>query len=162
MIFQVVHEYKGETSLQQPLIASDQSGLLPATLWAGIAAILSVGSGRVLAAQRSVRPSTAIEEQVQCTVRYDNGVLINMYHGFHQPSRMDRQELRLVFERGDVTLYEWVPTRVRIHGIADEAATRTLCDLFPGARLDVSRLYQGQERRCRCRQKSWMSGRGWN
>ena len=45
---------------------------------------------------------------------------------------MDRQELRLVFERGDVTLYDWVPTRARIHALVDERQTRDLCDLFPG------------------------------
>ena len=45
---------------------------------------------------------------------------------------MDRQELRLVFERGDVTLYDWVPTRARIHAIADEAADARLVRLVPG------------------------------
>ena len=70
-------------------------------------------------------------------MRYGPTILVNFYHGFHQTGRMDRQELRLVFEWGDVTLYDWVPTSVRIHAIVDEAQTRALCDLFPGARLDV-------------------------
>ena len=113
-----------------------------------------LGPGRVVAAQQAVRPGTDLQEQVQCTVRYDRDVLVNMYHGFHQPSRMDRQKFRLLFERGEVTLYEWVPTRLRIHAVADEAQTRTLCELFPGARLDVTQLYQGQERRCRARQEN--------
>ena len=113
-----------------------------------------LGPGRVAAAQGSVRPGTTIEEQVQCTVGYDGGVYVNMYHGFHQPARMDRQTLRLVFERGDVTLEEWVPTRVRIHAIADEASTRALTELFAGARLDVTHLYHGRERQCRGRHKS--------
>ena len=54
-----------------------------------------------------IRPGSSppIEEHVQCTVRYGPTVLVNFYHGFHQTGRMDRQELRLVFERGDVTLY---------------------------------------------------------
>ena len=81
------------------------------------------GPGVVVAAQRSIRPGSSppIEEQVQCTVRYGATALVNFYHGFHQAGRMDRQELRLVFERGDVTLYDWVPTRARVHAIADEA-----------------------------------------
>ncbi len=107
-----------------------------------------LGPGRVVAAQQAVRPGTDLQEQVQCTVRYDRDVLVNMYHGFHQPSRMDRQKFRLLFERGEVTLYEWVPTRLGIHAIADEAATRTLCDLFPSARLDVTDIYDGRQRRC--------------
>jgi predicted dehydrogenase len=112
-----------------------------------------LGPGVVESAQCGIRPGTSIEDQVQCTVRYGDATLVNFYHGFHQPGRMDRQELRLVFERGDVTLYEWVPTRVRIHALADERQTRDLCDLFPGARLDVTTTYAAGDRSCRGRQK---------
>jgi predicted dehydrogenase len=115
-----------------------------------------LGSGRVEAAQRGLRPGSSppIEEHVQSVVRYGEGILVNFYHGFHQAGRMDRQELRLVFERGDVTLYEWVPTRVKVHAIADEAQTRTLCDLFPGARLDVTVTYGPKDRACEARHKA--------
>jgi predicted dehydrogenase len=114
-----------------------------------------LGPGRVVAAQRGSRPgaSPPIEEHVQCTVRYGETALVNFYHGFHQAGRMDRQELRLVFERGDVTLYDWVPTKVRIHTIADEAQTRALCELFPGARLDVTQTYSPKDRACEGRHK---------
>jgi predicted dehydrogenase len=112
-----------------------------------------LGPGTVLSAQRTLRPESDIEEQVQCTVRYRETVLLNFYHGFHQPGRLDRQEMRLVFERGDVTLYEWVPTRVRIHAVADEAATRRLCELFPRSRLDVTQVYAPADRACRGRHK---------
>ncbi|MFO8008788.1 MAG: Gfo/Idh/MocA family oxidoreductase [Candidatus Brocadiia bacterium] len=111
------------------------------------------GPGTVEAAQVGRRPGTDIEEQVQCAVRYSNGVLANFYHGFHQPNRMDRQQLRIVFERGDITLEGWIPTGVRIHAIADEADTRALCDLFPRATLDVTTNWSGKERLCRARQK---------
>jgi len=113
-----------------------------------------LGPGNVVAAQRALRPGTHIEEQVQCTVQYGQTVLMNFYHGFHQPGRLDRQELRLVFERGDVTLFGWVPTRVRVHAIADEAATRTLCELFPHARLDVTEVYASKDRFCQGRHKT--------
>ena len=73
-----------------------------------------LGLGRVEAAQVGVGPVPTIEEHVHCTLRYGETALVNFYHGFHQAGRMDRQELRLVFERGDVTLHEWVPTRGRI------------------------------------------------
>ena len=111
-----------------------------------------LGQGRVEAAQVGVRPGTAIEEHVHCTARYGDA-LVNFYHGFHQAGRMDRQELRLVFERGEVTLYDWVPTRARIYAVADERQTRDLCDLFPGARLDVVASYGGGDRSCRGRGK---------
>ena len=111
-----------------------------------------LGEGRLEAAQVGIRPGTTIEEQVQCTVRYGDAVLVNFYHGFHQVGRMDRQELRLVFERGDVTLYDWVPTRARIRAAVDERQTRNLCDLFPGAQLNVNASY-GKDRVCRGRGK---------
>ena len=90
------------------------------------------------------RPGSGIEEQVQSTVRYRDGVLVNFYHGFHQPGRLDRQELRLLFERGDITLFDWIPSRFHIRGLVDEAQTRELCELFPGARLDVTVETRGQ------------------
>ncbi len=112
-----------------------------------------LGPGRVEAAQVGVRPATTLEEHVQCAVRYDGGALVNFYHGFHQVGRMDRQQLRLVFERGDLTLFDWVPTRAHIHALVDERQTRDLCALFPGARLDVSASYGGADRACRGRGK---------
>lgn len=112
-----------------------------------------LGEGQVVAAQSSNRPGTDFEEQVSCTVRYSNGVLVNFYHGFHQTGRMDRQELRIVFERGDITLYEWIPTRARIHAVVDEAQTRELCELFPGARLDITTNYAPKDRTCWGRHK---------
>ena len=114
------------------------------------------GPGMVVAAQRGLRPGSSppLEEHVGCTVRYSPDVLVNFYHGFHQAGRMDRQELRLVFERGDVTLHDWVPTRLTIHAIADEAQTRTLCELFPGARLDCTVAYGPGDRACEGRHKS--------
>ena len=113
-----------------------------------------LGPGKVESAQCCVRPGTIIEDQVQCTVRYGDGVLVNFYHGFTQLGRMDRQELRLVFERGDVRLEEWIPVRATIHAVVDEADTRTLCELFPGARLDVTAWYSGKDRACSGRHKA--------
>jgi predicted dehydrogenase len=91
----------------------------------------------------------AIVDQVQCVVRYHGGVHFNFYHGFHQSGRLDRQELRLVFERGDMTLFGWVPTVAHIQGIANESDMRRLCELFPGARIDVVNTYSGRDRECR-------------
>jgi predicted dehydrogenase len=113
-----------------------------------------LGAGRIESAQVSLRPGTAIEDQVQCTVRYGATALVNFYHGFHQPGRMDRQQMRLVFERGDVTLDEWVPTRLHLHALADEGATRALCGLFPGSRLDVTTTYSPRDRLCQGRHKA--------
>ena len=50
-----------------------------------------------------------------------------------------------------MTLFDWVPTRARIHAAVDERQTRELCDLFPGARLDVAASYGGADRAARGR-----------
>jgi predicted dehydrogenase len=112
-----------------------------------------LGPGRVVAAQRVLRSGTEVEEQVNCTVRYPGGGLVNFYHGFTQPARFDRQELRLLFERGDVLLEEWVPVRARIRALADETSTKMLMDLFPGSRLDITQRYADHERITRGRNR---------
>lgn len=112
-----------------------------------------LGPGEVVAAQRVSRPGSGIEEQVQCTVRHASGALVNHHHGFTQPARLDRQEFRLLFERGDLTLKEWVPVRADIRAAVNEEQTRTLMDLFPGARLDVLKTYGGRDRAARGRHK---------
>ena len=112
-----------------------------------------LGPGSVVAAQRTERPGAGLEEQVQCSVRYESGALVNFYHGFTQTGRLDRQEFRLLFERGDVTLEEWVPVRARVRAVVNEEQTRTLMELFPGARLDVLESYGGQGRAARGRHK---------
>ena len=100
-----------------------------------------LGPGRVEAAQVGVRPGTAIEEHVHATVRYGDATLVNFYHGFHQAGRMDRQELRLVFERGDVTLSDWVPTRARLdlRGRPPETQTPPARRSAPGVLDSVAR-----------------------
>ncbi len=112
-----------------------------------------LGAGEVVAAQRVMRPGSGIEEQVQCTVRHASGALVNFHHSFTQPSRLDRQEFRLLFEHGDVTLEEWVPVRAHIRAVVNEEQTRTLMELFPGARLDVLKTYGGNDRAARGRFK---------
>lgn len=112
-----------------------------------------LGQGHVVAAQRVLRPESGIEEQVQCTVRYPDGALVNFHHSFTQPSRLDRQEFRLHFERGDLILQEWVPIRVHLRGAVNEAQTRELMAIFPHATLDVLKTYGGDSRRARGRHK---------
>lgn len=112
-----------------------------------------LGEGRVEAAQRCIRPGTEIEEQVQCTVRYGEDVLVNFYHGFHQPERLDRQELRLVFERGDVTLHGWIPIGASVEAIVDRETRARFQEIFPDATMGVLDSYEGEQRQCTGRHK---------
>jgi len=113
-----------------------------------------LGQGEAVSAQRTIRPGTNLEEQVNCTVRYRDGMLVNFYHGFTQPNRMDRQEFRLLFELGDVTLEEWVPIRARVHAAVDERRTQKLMNLFQRARLDIAQVYGGRTREVFSRHKT--------
>ena len=75
------------------------------------------GPGRFLNSIALTRPGyPGIMDRVQATCFYGGG-LVNFYHGFDQPKIMDRQELRLQFERGEITLYDWVPTRLTMTAI---------------------------------------------
>ena len=113
-----------------------------------------LGEGVVESAGRVLRPGSGIEEQVYCTARYGD-VPVTFYHGFTQAGRMDRQELRLLFERGDVTLREWIPTQAVVHTAVDEVSTRALASIFPGARIDVESLYGPAERVMHGRHKTY-------
>jgi predicted dehydrogenase len=112
------------------------------------------GLGKVVSAQRGLRPGSGVEEQVQCAVRYGAGVLVNFYHGFHQAGRRDTQEWRIVFERGDITLCEWIPSVAKIRAIVDEEQSRQLCEIFPDSQLEVTANYGGVDRAARARFKS--------
>ncbi|MEP6950110.1 MAG: Gfo/Idh/MocA family oxidoreductase [Ginsengibacter sp.] len=77
-----------------------------------------LGEGKVVNALQLQRRGVEekITDRVQSTVLYEEGT-VNFYHGFDQPKILDRQEMRLEFERGEITLYEWVPVKMRLHGL---------------------------------------------
>jgi predicted dehydrogenase len=96
------------------------------------------GEGKVIASQKIRKPDQTndIWSEVMATCKY-NKSLVNFYHGFHQPNRMDRQELKLVFELGDITLTEWVPTTLKLHGLVNEKEIEKIKDLFPGEEEEI-------------------------
>jgi predicted dehydrogenase len=134
-----------------------------------------LGEGHVVSAARSLRePSAAdgaVEEEVMCTCRYPRphaaaragvctrhtGLLFHFEHGFHQASRMDRQELRLVFERGELRLFDWVPTHGLVRAMLDEAATAALAGILPRAAVHRVEAYEGTARMARGRFKPFLA-----
>lgn len=126
-----------------------------------------LGPGTVLSAARNLRPELdgqnknapreageakrePVEEQVVCTCRYGS-VLFHYEHGFHQPSRMDRQEMRLVFERGEVRLFDWVPTHGELRGLVGDDGIDVLSAMLPGSEARAIDTYDGERRRMRGR-----------
>lgn len=108
-----------------------------------------LGTGTLLSSQKVIRPGIDgnIFSRVQTVGLYSGGI-VNLYHGFDQPKRMDRQELRLLFERGEVTLQEWVPVRVTVKGLITDNEELLWKELFPGATIEEIERYTGVNRIC--------------
>jgi predicted dehydrogenase len=109
-----------------------------------------LGKGELMAAQkiRRIGETKVIWPEVQAICSYRDG-LFNFYHGFHQANRMDRQELKLVFETGDLTLFEWVPSRMVLNGLVSLEVLEELKMLFPEANLKIVESFQETDRRYR-------------
>jgi hypothetical protein len=108
-----------------------------------------LGEGKIISSQKIKRPGIdrAIFSRVQAVGLY-NGGIVNLYHGFDQPKRMDRQELRLLFERGEVTLQEWVPIRATVTALITDDEEQNWQELFPGATIEEIERYSGDKRIC--------------
>jgi predicted dehydrogenase len=136
-----------------------------------VAAARSVRPTDEAASDHAAGGAPAVEEQVSCTCRYrvnshggpgrvprphmaadrHAGILFHFEHGFHQPSRLDRQEIRLVFERGEVRLFDWVPTHGEVRGLLDDDAAAAVAGMLPRSTVRSIDRYAGATRRCRGR-----------
>ncbi len=97
-----------------------------------------LGRGEVMSAQRLGRHGhPGVWDIAQCEVVYANNAPVHFYHAFNQPRALDRQEMRLQFERGDITLYEWVPNRLLLNAICTQAQVQRVEKLFPSADVTV-------------------------
>lgn len=97
-----------------------------------------LGPGQLIHALEIARPigDAVVFDRVQAVVLYQNSP-VNFYHGFNQPKVLDRQELRLQFDRGDITLYEWVPVKIRMHGLFAKEQFEKINQLFPAAHIEI-------------------------
>lgn len=93
-----------------------------------------LGKGEVVNALQILRPGVNknITDRVQATVMYKDGS-VNFYHGFDQPKILDRQEMRLLFEHGEITLYEWVPVKMKLHGLVKDGQLEYLKEIIGGS-----------------------------
>ncbi len=115
-----------------------------------------LGEGIVVSAQKLKRPEQQREywSRVQAVVKYEQG-LVNFYHGFDQAVCLDRQELRLEFERGEITLYEWIPVRIKIHGLVNNSDLEELKNIFKDAKMDYLDSFSGDNKKFRGRFKEF-------
>jgi hypothetical protein len=98
---------------------------------------------------------------VRCTTRHTpspgHTVLIEQYHGFHQSERMDRQELRLVCERGDLLLRGWLSESIEIDALLDAAGAERLKTMLADYGVSTSsQTFGGQSpESIEARHKAW-------
>ena len=87
-----------------------------------------LGEGKVAGAWQWERRDTIVD-RVQASVMYKTG-MVNFYHGFDQLRVLDRQEMRLQFQNGDLTLREWVPVSMRLHGVMEKEQVDRLHEII--------------------------------
>ena len=109
-----------------------------------------LGQGELVYSAKWKRPIVKgnIYDRVQAIVNYDKGP-VSYYHGFDQPKILDRQEIKLQFERGDITLYGWVPVRIKMTGLLSEAQLEKLKLDFRGCTIvthEIGRADQNPSR----------------
>jgi predicted dehydrogenase len=106
-----------------------------------------LGKGKVMSSLKIKRPSVKneITDRVHATVMYRNGI-VNFYHGFDQPKILDRQELRLQFERGEITLYEWVPVKMKFHGLIKNEQVKFLKELVGACTIVIHDIKQHDQK----------------
>jgi len=106
-----------------------------------------LGKGKLIAAQKIRRKGVNKDfwPEVQAVCKYQNG-LFNFYHGFHQANRMDRQELKLVFENGEVSLFEWVPSKLVLKALVTENTLKTIENIFPEGEIEIVNTFEEEEK----------------
>jgi predicted dehydrogenase len=111
-----------------------------------------LGKGEVIHAAQWHRPGTKrkINDRVQSTVNYPLGP-VTFYHGFDQPKVLDRQEMRLQFERGDLSLFEWVPVKLRLHGLVQMEQLEKLKKMMPDCLITQKAKFPGENQKARGR-----------
>jgi predicted dehydrogenase len=109
-----------------------------------------LGKGEVTSSQKIMKATAQhnIWPEVQAICNYNNR-LVNFYHGFHQADRMDRQEMKLVFETGDITLYEWIPSRLILNGLVSESQKKRLQQIFNSGSIKKILEFPEQEKHFR-------------
>jgi len=109
------------------------------------------GPAQVLAAHVEQRPGTHQIDRAWCALHHGGGVLGQHYHGFDQPTRLDRADHRIVLERGDISIQGWIPMEMQVHGIVDDAQQERLVEICRGCGVEVVESYEGAQQECRGR-----------
>mgnify|MGYP000877835598 CR=1 FL=1 len=107
-----------------------------------------LGPAEILSAEMAARPGTGQIDRAECSLRHGE-TLGRQYHAFDQPTRLDRADHRLVFERGDISVAGWIPVGLRLDGIVDNHQQARLREICQAGHLAIAERYEGDRQVCR-------------
>lgn len=113
-----------------------------------------LGEASILSAHRTRRPETALVDQVACDARYGTQTTVSFYHGFTQASQTDEQDLRLVFERGQLHLRGWVASSLDIEAALSNEQIDALEQAVPGCQVETIERYSNGDSTTRRRHRT--------
>ena len=96
-----------------------------------VGAVVGAPARSVLSRTWTREDGTNKEDRVQALVTYKNGVDASFYHAFNRPGALERQTAHFAFERGHVTLHGWIPTRLELSAVVDDAGLAGLQSVLP-------------------------------
>lgn len=113
------------------------------------------GNGKVIWAYSAKRSNTNQEDRVLCVLRHQSGVISHHYHGFDQPSILDRQKHHILFERGDIVINGWIPESFIINAILNDNDIFQLKNICKNAKFKVLEKFTINENKFECHGKSF-------
>ena len=63
--------------------------------------------------------------------------------------------MRILFERGDITLHEWIPTRADIRAVVNETTAAKLNEIFEDSEIRIIEEYSSEKQHCKGRHKEF-------
>ena len=106
-----------------------------------------LGPGRVLHAYRLPRPGAELVDQVGCDIQHGPQCVVSHYHGFTQAPHTDRQQVTLVFERGQLTLTGWIQYLLELELAVDDTQLEAVMKALPAAEIVTERKVSDTVRR---------------
>jgi len=91
---------------------------------------------------------------VQAVIKV-NERIVNIYHGFDQPKMLDRQEFKFLFEYGDITLNDWVPSQISINGLFIKENLQKVRDIVQTDKVDFIKVFKNTDHQLRSRFKDY-------
>jgi len=112
------------------------------------------GKGKVISVHAETRSGTQQEDRVTCLLEFKSGVIVSHYHGFDQPSCLDRATHQILFERGDVIVRGWIPESITVNAIFDNRKLGDLQNIFSDSIVTVTKNFDQIDRKMKGRGKT--------